>query len=689
MIITVNEKGQVTNIENNVLVANSTFGDAIITVVLDGVAQSVINSITRASLSVIRADGLAVDNIYMSVKNGTYTVELTPELGVLDIPGTIQISVQFTLNDDSVFPTITVAGYVHNNIGNLSETEINEIKAWVNKTLNAMQNDIGDKVDKVDSNADYDLLYAMPKGTGATDKNLYRKVLKNGETKANGILGSDEDGAYHIPRGSADDSPATVAQLSELASQKIDKTDLGEANGVAGLNESGFVPLSQLPPLFSDIDAALDKKVDKDSIGQPNGVAGLDEDGNIPVDQLPPTVAEIPNKVDKTQIGQPNGVAGLDETGKVPAANLPSYVDDVINAYVVDGAELYSAGWLSLTEGGSPLTPESGKVYIVVKGEYVNREYRWSGELYAQIKGDIVIGEVTGTAYDGGKGKKTTDDLAALTEDFLLYKETPITESQLDSGLKTKVNNNAKTNSQNYFSKTNYFRYGAQFDNYYTQFNNSTFFAGLVRFDGSVSGFTEIEETTVEPTGENIRIWIDTDDDILITTLEKTNELGDSTEKVITQKGVTEALSAVSEAASNEAQAALSAAQAAQAAADAANAKKLYLHSIWITDSDDNSKSAVLFNCLSKIADKLPSVSYGSKLLALLKNGYYPASGQITITSTTTSRIESVIGINKQDSGIDLITIYNDKVNYEGYTIVAPLMYWGKLTDTVTEIQGV
>lgn len=571
MIITVNEKGQVTNIENNVLVANSTFGDAVITVVLDGVAQSVINSITRASLSVIRADGLVVDNIYMSVKNGTYTVELTPELGVLDIPGTIQISVQFTLNDDSVFPTITVAGYVHNNIGNLSQTEINEIKAWVNKTLNAMQNDIGDKVDKVDSNADYDLLYAMPKGTGATDKNLYRKVLKNGETKSNGILGSDADGAYHIPRGSADDSPATVAQLFELASQKIDKTDLGEANGVAGLNESGFVPLSQLPPLFSDIDAALDKKVDKDSIGQPNGVAGLDEDGNIPVDQLPPTVAEIPNKVDKAQIGQPNGVAGLDETGKVPAANLPSYVDDVINAYVIDGAELYSAGWLSLTEDGEPLTPESGKVYIVVKGEYVNREYRWSGELYAQIKGDIVIGEVTGTAYDGRKGKKTTDDLAALTEDFLIYKETPITESQLDAGLKTKVNNNAKTNSQNYFWQPNTFESKVTFNGgngISADFLKTVYIRGDLAVWGNLDGFTEIEETTVEPMGENTKIWIDTDDDILITTLETTNELGDSTEKIITQKGVTEALSAVSETASNEAQAALSVAQAAQASAD-------------------------------------------------------------------------------------------------------------------------
>ena len=33
--------------------------------------------------------------------------------------------------------------------------------------------------------------------------------------------------------------------------------------------------------------------------------------------------------------------------------------------------------------------------------------YRWSGTKYSVISETLALGEVTGTAYDGGKGKKT------------------------------------------------------------------------------------------------------------------------------------------------------------------------------------------------------------------------------------------------------------------------------------------
>lgn len=84
--------------------------------------------------------------------------------------------------------------------------------------------------------------------------------------------------------------------------------------------------------------------------------------------------------------GQANGVASLDGDGKVPAAQLPSYVDDVVDAYIVSGATALSAGWLSATSGGSALTPETGKIYVVLSaGEYLNKTYRWSGTTYVEI----------------------------------------------------------------------------------------------------------------------------------------------------------------------------------------------------------------------------------------------------------------------------------------------------------------
>lgn len=84
--------------------------------------------------------------------------------------------------------------------------------------------------------------------------------------------------------------------------------------------------------------------------------------------------------------GQANGVASLDGDGKVPSAQLPSYVDDVVDAYIVSGATALSAGWLSATSGGSALTPETGKIYVVLtSGEYQNKTYRWSGTTYVEI----------------------------------------------------------------------------------------------------------------------------------------------------------------------------------------------------------------------------------------------------------------------------------------------------------------
>ena len=87
-----------------------------------------------------------------------------------------------------------------------------------------------------------------------------------------------------------------------------------------------------------------------------------------------------------TRIGVANGVAGLDADGKVPTSQLPSYVDDVVDTYIVAGATALSAGWLSLTDGGSALTPETGKIYVVLTdGQYKNKTYRWSGSTYVEI----------------------------------------------------------------------------------------------------------------------------------------------------------------------------------------------------------------------------------------------------------------------------------------------------------------
>ena len=68
-------------------------------------------------------------------------------------------------------------------------------------------------------------------------------------------------------------------------------------------------------------------------VGQPNGVAGLDENGKVPTEQLP---EDIGGGIPTSEKGQPNGVATLGENGKVPTEQLPEIGEKV----VVDGTTI-------------------------------------------------------------------------------------------------------------------------------------------------------------------------------------------------------------------------------------------------------------------------------------------------------------------------------------------------------------
>lgn len=87
--------------------------------------------------------------------------------------------------------------------------------------------------------------------------------------------------------------------------------------------------------------------------------------------------------IPSSEKGAKNGVATLDNNGVVTASQLPSYIDDIIEAYIVNSEAALSSEWLSSTNGGAALTPETGKIYIIMtSGNYQNKQYRWSGSTY-------------------------------------------------------------------------------------------------------------------------------------------------------------------------------------------------------------------------------------------------------------------------------------------------------------------
>lgn len=122
--------------------------------------------------------------------------------------------------------------------------------------------------------------------------------------------------------------------------------------------------------------------------------------------------------------GQPNGLAELDGNGKVPASQLPSYVDDVMDSYatytvsptgVLQNIQLYADA-----EHETPIVGERDKIYVNVTPGEVSYQFRWSGSQWVHIDSNaIIIGDITGTAYDGGKGKAMENVVNSMPNNLL------------------------------------------------------------------------------------------------------------------------------------------------------------------------------------------------------------------------------------------------------------------------------
>ena len=122
--------------------------------------------------------------------------------------------------------------------------------------------------------------------------------------------------------------------------------------------------------------------------------------------------------------GQPNGLAELDGNGKVPASQLPSYVDDVMDVYatytvsptgVLQDIQLYADA-----EHETPIVGERDKIYVNVTPGEVSYQFRWSGSQFIHIDSNaIIIGDITGTAYDGGKGKAMENVVNSMPDNLL------------------------------------------------------------------------------------------------------------------------------------------------------------------------------------------------------------------------------------------------------------------------------
>ena len=217
-------------------------------------------------------------------------------------------------------------------------------------------------------------------------------VTTNGTLSAS-LVNQSANTVFAAPNGAAG-APAfrklVAADIPVLALSKIDgiSATVDEINYLSGVKSNIQEQLDTVAEAaegaFKSIDLAGVSYTPTDGVVALTAQNLIDAIGTTPVARA--TADADGNVISSTYIkatekGQANGVATLDASGLVPTAQLPSYVDDIVEAYTVGTA--LSAGWLSASEGGAALTPETGKIYIVLSaGEYQNKQYRWSGSTY-------------------------------------------------------------------------------------------------------------------------------------------------------------------------------------------------------------------------------------------------------------------------------------------------------------------
>jgi hypothetical protein len=170
-----------------------------------------------------------------------------------------------------------------------------------------------------------------------------------------------------------------------------------------------------------NLDETLPNAIAKEVQDRKDAIAALESSSNASIKAL-----EKKHDDFVATKGQANGFASLDGNGLVPSSQLPSYVDDVIEAYatydISETGKLSNIKLYSDPDHANPITGESGKIYLNITQDEPSYQFRWSGTQFVDSNtSSLILGEVTGTAYDGGKGKYLSNWRKALVDNLGFY----------------------------------------------------------------------------------------------------------------------------------------------------------------------------------------------------------------------------------------------------------------------------
>jgi hypothetical protein len=302
----------------------------------------------------------------------------------------------------------------------------------------------------VQTAADKKLFNSIPQtvvvGEGATSDANKVTVSVNRKTVNEGIY-KDDNTTFDLPVASITKAGTMTAadkvKLDKTLPQQIAKEIQDRKDAIEALKNSSEASLAQEIEDRKAADQALDTKFTQAIKEEADARAEYDqvqmqkiqeeEEARAAADtalenKLQTNINNLEKKHDDfvATKGKANGFASLDGKGLVPSSQLPSYVDDVIEAYatydISETGKLSNIKLYSDPDHANPITGESGKIYLNITQDEPSYQFRWSGTQFVDSNtSSLILGEVTGTAYDGGKGKYLSNWRKALVDNLGFY----------------------------------------------------------------------------------------------------------------------------------------------------------------------------------------------------------------------------------------------------------------------------
>ena len=153
---------------------------------------------------------------------------------------------------------------------------------------------------------------------------------------------------------------------------------------------------------------AADSKTDTFELTAGNNITLTPDAGNdkITIAATTPTYSDVTTTThglmtatDKVKLDK----LVFDGSNLIDSSCLPSYVDDVIEAYPRNNQTELGSTWLATgSASGTVITPESGKIYVLMANSTnyeVNTQFRWGGSTYVKLS-DGGVSSITNTEID-------------------------------------------------------------------------------------------------------------------------------------------------------------------------------------------------------------------------------------------------------------------------------------------------